>query len=450
MDPKQKRILIRVVTAAATFAGVAFLPDLISGSGFAGASTDLGLGKLLASGSLLAFVVAFGGGVMTSLTPCVYPLIPVTVSVFGAKRASSRAEAMKLSALYVLGIAIMYSALGAFAALTHSGFGKVMTNPYVISFVAVVFAAMAASMFGAFELALPYGLQQRLAQVGGAGPAGALGMGLVAGIIAAPCTGPVLASALTFVATKASVGFGIGVMFVYALGLGLLFFLVGTFGISLPKSGAWMDTVKSIFGVALLAAALLYLKDAFPAMKTAFLASREFALLVAAGAGIGILLGALQGSFHGAVVEKLTKGFGVALVVGGVFLGVGSAGVRAQALAALPWRHNDSEALKAAMAEKKPVIVDFWADWCAACQELDRLAWADPRVKEEASRFVTVKMDGSEGAPRKDVFDGAFERYKLVGMPTVIFFDSEGKEHAERVTAAIPADEMLAKLKNVN
>src|SRR6266536_3376263 len=208
-----------ILVAAATFAFVLVLPGLAT-TGGTGAASDLGLGRQLAAGSLAAFAIAFAGGVLTSLTPCVYPLIPITVSIFGAKQSGSRAHAMALSGLYVLGIAVTYSALGASAALTGKAFGTVMQNPWVLGGVAALFAA--------------------------------------------PCTGPVLAAALAFVATKGSVVYGVAIMFAYALGIGLLFFVLGAFSISLPKSGPWMDTVKSVFGIALLAMALVYLRDLFP------------------------------------------------------------------------------------------------------------------------------------------------------------------------------------------
>jgi thiol:disulfide interchange protein DsbD len=443
------KTLSRALLAAVTFAAVAFLPDLVAGSGASGASSDLGLARQLAEGSILAFAVAFGGGVLTSLTPCVYPLIPITVSIFGAKESRSRRHAMALSGLYVLGIAAMYTGLGVAAAMTGKAFGSVMQDPWVIGGVAVVFAAMAASMFGAFELQLPPALQSRLSTVGGAGLAGALAMGLVAGVIAAPCTGPVLAAALAFVATKGSVGFGAGIMFAYALGLGLLFFLIGAFSLHLPKSGAWMETVKGVFGVALLAAAGVFLKDAFPAVKPLFLASRSAALAAAAAAGLGVLLGAVQASFGGPALERLGKALGVALAVGGIVYGVGSAGARAGAVAeSFPWiRQDEAGALARARAEGRPVIIDFWADWCAACRELDRTAWADPRVREEAGRFVTLKMDGSTD---DDAFQRVFEKYKVVGMPTVVLIDSRGRELPERVTSAVDADEMLKRLRAVD
>jgi len=444
------RTFSRILLAAATFAAVAFLPDFLGSTGSTGASSDLGLSRLLAQGSLLAFVIAFAGGVLTSLTPCVYPLIPITVSVFGARKAGSRGQAVALSLLYVLGIAAMYSALGVGAALTGKAFGSVMQNPWVIGAVALVFAAMAASMFGAFELQLPASLQGKLAQVGGAGFAGAFAMGLVAGVVAAPCTGPVLAAALTWVATRGSAVYGFGIMFTYALGLGLLFFLIGAFSISLPKSGPWMDTVKSVFGVALLAAAGVFLKDAFPAVKPLFLASRAAALAAAGACALGVLMGALVGSFHAPTSRRFAKGAGVALLVLGVVYAAGAGNARraaAEAKAPFPWEHDEPAALVRARAEGRPVIIDFWADWCSACKELDHLAWADPRVREEAKRFVTLKMDGSADDPS---FEAAFKKYAVVGMPTVILIDPRGRELPERITAAIDAQAMLSRLREVD
>jgi thiol:disulfide interchange protein DsbD len=442
------RIMSRLLLAALAFASVAYIPDLLS-VGSAGASSDLRLGALLAEGSLLAFAVAFAGGVATSLTPCVYPLIPITVSIFGARRAGSRREAMALSGLYVLGIAVMYSALGVGAALTGKAFGSVMQNPWAMGLVALVLAAMAASMFGAFELRLPASWQGRLSGVGGAGMAGAFAMGLVSGIIAAPCTGPVLAAALTFVAAQGSVPFGFGIMFVYALGLGLLFFLIGAFSISLPKSGAWMDTVKSVFGVALLAAAGVFLKDAVPAARPLFSAAREAAFVAAAVAAAGVLLGALHGSFGAPAPARAAKAVGVLLLVGGIVYAVGAAGARdrRRAAEAFEWVHDEAEALALASRTGRPVIIDFWADWCTACKELDKIAWADPRVREEASRFVALKLDGTEGS---EAFQALTAKYGVVGMPTVVFIDPRGREVPERVTAAIDAERMVETLRGVD
>jgi thiol:disulfide interchange protein DsbD len=442
------RLATRILLAILAFAGVAWVPDLLA-SGSAGAASDLRLGALLAEGSAVAFAVAFAGGVATSLTPCVYPLIPITVSIFGARKAASRGEAMALSGLYVLGIAAMYSALGVGAALTGKAFGSVMQDPWVIGFVALVLAAMAASMFGAFELQLPSSWQARLNHVGGAGRAGAFAMGLVSGIVAAPCTGPVLAAALAFVAAKGSVAFGFGVMFTYALGMGVLFFLIGAFSVSLPKSGPWMDGVKSAFGVALLAAAGVFLKGALPGAKPLFSAAPEAAFVAGGAAALGVLLGALHGAFDGAATRTFAKAAGVTLLVAAIVYGAGAADARERrrSAEAFTWARDEAGALARAKTEGKPVILDFWAEWCVACKELDRTAWSDPRVREEAARFLAVKVDGTDDTP---AFQALTAKYGIVGMPTVLFIDSRGREVPLRVTAAISAEEMLGALRAVD
>ena len=442
------RNLNRILFAVAAFAAVAFLPDLLS-SGPAGGETQDRLRRLFdASGPLLALGLAFVGGVLTSLTPCVYPLIPITVSIFGARKAG-RGEAMVLSGLYVLGIGAMYTGLGVGAALTGQAFGGVMNNPVIIGVVALVFAVMAASMFGAFELALPASLQARLNTVGGSGRPGAFAMGLVAGVIAAPCTGPVLTSILLLIAKQGSVALGAGLMLSYALGMGLLFFLIGAFSLSLPKSGPWMETVKSLFGVALLAAAAIYLKDLLPGLKAVFSAAPAAAWVAAGVAAAGVLLGALHQSFHGPASERALKAFGVALVVAGVTYAAGAATARERARSAegFTWLKTEAEAVALARSSGRPIIIDFWAEWCTACKELDKIAWSDPRVQAEASRFVAVKADGTEST---DAFMALADKYGVVGMPTVIFIDGRGREVRDRIIGAVDADEMLSRLKAVD
>lgn len=442
------RRLNRILFALAAFAAVAYLPDLLA-AGPAGGETQDRLRRLFdASGPLLAIGLSFVGGVLTSLTPCVYPLIPITVSIFGARKAG-RGEAILLSGLYVGGIAAMYTALGVGAALTGQAFGGVMSNPLVIGLVALVFAVMAASMFGAFELALPAGLQARLSRVGGAGRAGAFGMGLVAGVIAAPCTGPVLTSILLLIAKQGSVAMGAGLMLSYALGMGLLFFLIGAFSLSLPKSGPWMETVKSVFGAALLAAAAIYLKDLLPGLRPIFSAAPVAALVAAGVAAAGVLLGALDLSFHGTPSQRSLKALGITLLVVAAAYASGAAGARERAAASkgFAWLPSEAEAVALAKASGRPVIIDFWAEWCTACKELDRIAWADPRVQAEASRFVAVKADGTEST---DEFLALADKYGVVGMPTVIFIDGKGREVRDRVIGAIDADEMLKRLRSVD
>lgn len=190
---KRSTVLILATLSAV---GLAVVPSLLP----TGPAADLGAASLLGSGQMwFAALVIFGGGLLTSLTPCVYPLIPITVGVFGARQADSRGRALVLTTAYVVGMGLVFSALGVFAALSGRAFGSVLGNQWVVVALAVFMVVLAASMFGAFELALPTSLATKLNGVGGGGLIGALLMGSVAGFLAAPCTGPVLTGVLAWV-----------------------------------------------------------------------------------------------------------------------------------------------------------------------------------------------------------------------------------------------------------
>src|SRR5437660_1544519 len=224
-----------------------------------------GFSDAAARGTGAAFLFALTAGLLTALTPCVYPMIPITISIFGARN-TSRPRALVLATIYVAGIAVTFGTLGTTFALLGRAFGTFLANPWVVVPLALLFVAMAVSMFGAFELSLPQGLQQRLNRVGGRGLGGAFLMGLVGGIIAAPCTGPPLAGILAYVATTRDAVRGFGLMATYAGGIGIPFWAIAGFSMSLPRSGRWMESVKSVLGIALLVAALYYLKNVVPAL----------------------------------------------------------------------------------------------------------------------------------------------------------------------------------------
>ncbi len=393
----------------------------------AGRAPASAFAKALDRGIFWALVFVFLGGVLTSLTPCVYPLIPITVSLFGARESPSRLKAFLLSATYVLGIATMYSALGLAAAASGTIFGQFMTNVWIMSVVALVFVAFGASMLGAFEIQLPVSLQQRLSRAGGKGFAGAFTMGLFGGIVAAPCTGPALGAVLAYVATTQNLFLGFWLLFTFALGLGLLFLLLGTFSgtISrLPKSGAWMESIKSVFAIVLFAFALYFLKEALPALKSVLARSPAHLLAAVILLLLGVALGGVHRTFSNpSRVVRLSKGAGVALMTVGLFVGVGSLSAAPRALPGPRWVTSEAEGFRLAREQGKPVMIDFWADWCAACKELDHKTYADPRVRKQLEDFITIKLDLTHPTPEGQQLTA---KYDLVGLPTVVFFDRQG------------------------
>ena len=415
-----------VVVALAVSGLVLGLPELFG----PGIQADFGIGQRLAKGAIfLPLLLVFPAGLLTALMPCVYPLIPITVSIFGARQAKSRAQAVALTLVYILGIATMYTSLGIAAAMTGRAFGTILSNPWVVSILAALFAVFAASMFGAFEFTLPSWLQNRLATMGKAGFVGAFMMGLVAGIVAAPCTGPVLSGILVHVAATQNVGLGAALLFTYSLGLGVPFFLLGALSISLPKGGAWMESVKSVFGVALLALALLYLRDAFPGLRE-FLTLKTVAhgaFIAAALVGAGVLAGAVHRTFRSWPLEGLLKGVGVVVAVLGLTLRSGAPLAR-PAVDGADWLPAEEAGLAQAQTFKKPMLIDFFAEWCAACKELDHFVYKDAAFLEEAKRFVLVKVDGTNETP---AIEALYKKYKVDGLPTIILIDSQGVVHHE-------------------
>ncbi len=406
---------------------------------------------LFEHGYLWAFVSVFVGGFLTSLTPCVYPLIPITVSLFGARGANvSRWHALGHASCYVGGIGAMYAGLGIFSALFGRAFGTHMASPWIMVPIAVLFIAMSASMFGAFEIALPPSLQARLSAVGGKSASGAFAMGLVGGIIAAPCTGPVLASVLAYVATTRSVLLGSTLLFTYALGMGVLFFAIAIFAIGLPKSGGWMETVKSIFGVVMLVAALYFLRNVSPALAHYGEHTRRFLAIHLALATFGIGIGGIHLSFHDGWSVRIRKGLGVALAVVGIFGGVAwllaEPAHDATASPALIWHKSEPATLSDAKAKQRPAMLDFYADWCLPCKELDLKTFHSPEVARELARFSLGKIDcTSDEDPEVVKLQG---QYQADTLPTVVILDSAGKV-VHKVNRFMEPEEFLPLLRSV-
>jgi thioredoxin:protein disulfide reductase len=400
----------------------------------------------LAKGPLYAALAALAGGLLVSLTPCVYPMVAVTVSVFGARAAKHRWEGALLSAAFVLGIMAMFTPLGVVAGMTGSMFGSVLQNRWIVVAIAALFLLLAASMFGAYEFGLPSALTNRLAEVGGIGYKGAFLLGLACGLIAAPCTGPVLTGILTWIAQTKSAGLGALAMAAFSLGLGAPFFVVGAFAVQLPKSGRWMVHVKSALGLVLVIVALYFLSTAFPvlgafAKPTTLFYGVGLAVLV-----LGLVLGAVHREFSepGAGV-KFSKGAGIVLCS---LAGFGLVAAFAKPTGSLSWHKSDvAAAQERAKREGRPLLIDFTAAWCVACKELDKVTFAAPEVNAEASRFLAVKVDATnQDDPSVET---TLERFGVKGLPTVLLFDSTGKE-AKRFTDFVSPEQFLSEIKSVN
>jgi thiol:disulfide interchange protein DsbD len=398
----------------------------------------------LARGPLYAALTAFVGGLLVCLTPCVYPMVAITVSVFGARSDTSRGRSMWLSTAFVLGIAAMFTPLGLVAGLTGSLFGSALSNPWVTTFIAIVFLGLAASMFGAFEFMLPSGVTNRLARVGGGGYGGAFLIGLVSGLVAAPCTGPVLTGILLWIGKTRSAGLGSLVLFAFSLGLGIPFWLVGTFAVKLPRAGRWMLWTKSFFGIVLSVLALYFLQNVLRPLASFAHLGDSRPLLAAALLVGGLLLGAIHLSFDGGRLLGLRKAAGILGAISGCLLLV--AWLEAPQ-GQLQWEHSEPAATQRASSEAKPVLLDFTAEWCGACKELARHTFADPTVQREASRFVAVRVDAtSDDDPAVDQLK---DKYGVVGLPTVILLGANGRERA-RITQFVPPDQFLSTLRSVD
>ena len=403
--------------------------------------------RLIKKGPFFGAIGALGGGLLTAATPCVYPMIAITVSVFGAREAKGRGQAMLLSTSFVLGIVALFTPMIVGAALTGSLFGAALSNKFVILAIVTVFVAMAASMFGAFDLTLPDSVMQRLSSVGGIGYGGAFLLGLVSGLVAAPCTGPVLTGILVWIGNTRDIVLGTIVGLMFSIGLGLPFWLVGTFAVSLPKGGKWMLGIKSFFGVVMLVVALWFLKNAFPSLTRLARPDTAFLAISAAAVVIGLALGAVHLYWDDeGVAVKARKGIGIALcTMGGFAFFVGLTTPKGS----LAWEHSEEVAAAKARSEKRPMLIDFTATWCGACQELAKDTFADPRVQARAlsANFVAVKVDATnDDDPQVDKIK---DKYKVKGLPTVVIYDSSGTE-LKRFTEFVGPEPFLKALEGVN
>lgn len=395
---------------------------------------------------------AFAWGLLASLTPCIYPMIPITMTVIGAAGAGSTRRGFGLSLIYVGGMSLVYAAFGVAAAWSGGLFGGFAGHPAVRIGVAVIFTGMALSLFDLFHIRMPAWAASRIGMKFGGGGVGVFLTGAAAGAVVGPCVGPLLVALLVYIATLGDRLQGFLIMWSFALGMGTLFVVIGTFSgaaAALPRSGPWMERLKRSFGVLMLAAALYY---AAPLMPERILWLSMGALLI----GVGVFIGGLDGlSAAAGGYDRLRKAAGILCLTLGIAYaarfalagaGVGGAtGSPAAAPAGIAWMTDEAAALAAAHREKRPVLIDFYADWCAACKDLDRKTFSDPRVVAAADRFVALRVDGSD--PSDPEAKALHRKYGVVGLPTLVFIDRTGRiAKTETVTRFIGPEGLLERM----
>ncbi len=392
-------------------------------------------------GLWLGLVAAFGAGLTLNLTPCVYPMIPVTLAFFSHQAGGSWTRTMRLACLYVLGISLNYALLGMIAAKTGALFGSWLQHPAVLIGVAVVIVALSLSLFGLYEFRLPHVVTRQFGQAS-TGLWGAFVMGLVVGVIAAPCIGPVVLGLLLFVGQLANPVSGFLLFFMLGLGMGLPYVVLGIVAQrvgQLPKAGAWLVWVKQALGLVLWGLALYLLR---PLLSARLLKVGVTGLLL----GAGVYLGWLERTHgSGRAFVWVRRLVGAALVCAAV---APWSSVTLRADATISWSPFSEAALAQARHEQRPVIVDVYADWCIPCVEMDHATFHHPRVVQALASVTTLRVDATNDVPPEAA--AFLERFQVYGAPTILFFDRDGRERPDlRLLGFAKPDEFLQRLQDI-
>lgn len=426
--------------------------------------------RVLQGGSFWAVVATFFGfGLLLALTPCVFPMIPILSGIIAGQSHDTpltKTRGFLLSAAYVLGMAITYAAAGVAAALSGTLLSNALQNPWALGIGAGVFVLLALSMFGFFEIQLPSAIQSKFNDASnkmkGGNFVGVFVMGALSAVIVGPCVAPPLAAALAFIAQTGNTTLGGVALFVLALGMGVPLLLVGlSAGALLPRAGGWMNAVKYFFGVLMLAIAIYLISPIIPAWVHMLL----WAILLIASAIYLHALDPLPEKASG--WRRLWKGLGVVLLIGGLALIVGmlagsrdllqpldvfKGGSGGTAVAAeqkgLAFEKVKDVAeldarLAAAKADGKTVMLDFYADWCVSCKEMERFTFSDAKVQSRLADTVLLKADVTANT---DADRALLKRFGLFGPPGLIFWTTDGMESSYKVIGFEKPEKFLASI----
>ncbi len=422
-----------------------------AGAGRVAKAADDGQGSVesaLKSGSLLVVAGVFAlAGLLLSFTPCVLPMVPILSSIIVGQGAHvSRLRGLSLSVAYALGMALVYTAFGVAAGLAGEGLAAALQNPWVLGSFAALLVLLSLSMFGLYELQLPSALQSRLTEgsnrMKGGSYAGVFVMGGISALIVGPCVAAPLAGALVYISQTRDVVIGGVALFALACGMSVPLLLVGlSAGSLLPRAGAWMDGVKRFFGVLLIAVAIWMISPVLPTWA----AMAAWGVLLLVSATFLHVFDRLADNANG--WRRLAKGLGVVMALGGAaqVLGALSGGHDVlQPLSHLAARGAGSGAAGTAATEGvkfqrvktvaeldaivaaagKPVMLDFYADWCVSCKEMERFTFSDDRVQARLANTVLLQADVTAN---NDDDKALLKRFNLFGPPGIVFYDRTGQ-----------------------
>ncbi len=400
--------------------------------------------------SLLLFVIVFISGFLTSLCPCVYPVIPIIMGYIGSRSGKKKIKGFYLSLFFVLGLSIVYAILGVIAATTGSLMGISFQNPVVVLIISTIFIVMGLSLAGLFEIPVPSSISSKVHKGYKSEILGSIIIGGVSGIIAAPCVGPVLIALLTWVSQTENIFLGFWLTFTFSLGMSVIFVLAGTFsGVisSMPKAGKWMDYIKYLFSILLIGGGIYFLSSI----------SSKWVTLLMWGIfliSISIFIGLFKGIDKHDHKEKFYKIIVMMIFLCGAFLFFKSIEIKYFPYIVgsiksyennLFWIEDIEQGKLKAEKENKILMVHAYAEWCVACKELDKYTFSDQDVSKVLKDYVLVRLDFTEKGEKNRELR---KRLNIIGMPTVLFFNAQSRE-IQRFSGFKNKDEFLRILNNL-